>query len=73
MPPSNDQLTPAQRRDLLERATRQSATVGRRLPETITVGDDELALEEFIVETRTVEGILDVRKSDALVQPSRNL
>lgn len=63
----------AERRDLLERANRQSATIGQDLPETITVGDDDLPLEEFLIEARKVEGIPDVRKSDALAQPSRNL
>ena len=47
------------RRDLLERANRQSATIGQQLPETITVGDNELELEEFVIETRKVKGIPD--------------
>ncbi|WP_440766476.1 DUF5788 family protein [Natronorubrum sp. DTA7] len=59
MPPASDELTRTERRDLLERANRQSATIGRTLPETITVGDDELPLEEFVIETRKVEGIPD--------------
>ncbi|MXV61581.1 hypothetical protein GS429_05775 [Natronorubrum sp. JWXQ-INN-674] len=49
----------ADRRALLERANRQSATIGQELPETITVGANELALEEFLIETRKVEGIPD--------------
>lgn len=49
----------AERRDLLERANRQSATIGQELPDRITVGDDDLHLEEFIIETRKVEGIPD--------------
>ncbi|ELY55120.1 DUF5788 family protein [Natronolimnohabitans innermongolicus] len=49
----------AERRDLIERANRQSATIGQQLPETITVGDDDLPLEEFVIETRKVEGIPD--------------
>lgn len=56
--PDSD-MDAADRRDLLERANRQSATIGRELPETITVGDDDLPLEEFIIETRKVEGIPD--------------
>ena len=59
MPPASDELTRTERRDLLERANRQSATIGQTLPETITVGDDELPLEEFVIETRKVEGIPD--------------
>ncbi|NGM68693.1 hypothetical protein G6M89_06665 [Natronolimnobius sp. AArcel1] len=52
----------AERRNLLERANRQSATIGQELPETITVGDDELPLEEFLIETRKVDGIPDEAK-----------
>lgn len=52
----------ADRRELLERANRQSATIGQKLPETITVGDDKLPLEEFLIETRKVEGIPDDAK-----------
>ncbi|WP_440772385.1 DUF5788 family protein [Natronorubrum sp. DTA28] len=59
MPSTSDELTRTERRDLLERANRQSATIGQTLPETITVGDDELPLEEFVIETRKVEGIPD--------------
>ncbi|MFP8953407.1 DUF5788 family protein [Natrialbaceae archaeon A-arb3/5] len=51
-----------ERRNLLERANRQSATIGQELPETITVGDDELPLEEFLIETRKVEGVPDDAK-----------
>ena len=46
-----------ERRELLERIARQSATIGSELPETITVGDDELPIEEFLIETWNVEGI----------------
>ena len=52
----------AERRDLLQRANRQSATIGQSLPDTITVGDDELPLEEFLIETRKVEGIPEEAK-----------
>ncbi|ELZ21925.1 hypothetical protein C477_04779 [Haloterrigena salina JCM 13891] len=55
-------MNAADRRDLLERANRQSATIGQELPETITVGDDDLPLEEFLIETRKVEGIPDDAK-----------
>lgn len=46
-----------ERAELLERVNRQSATVGASLPETITVGGDELALSEFLVETRKLDRI----------------
>lgn len=42
---------------LLERVNRQSATVGASMPETITVGGDELALAQFLIETRKVDRI----------------
>ncbi|WP_126664071.1 DUF5788 family protein [Haloterrigena salifodinae] len=55
-------MNAAERRDLIERVNRQSATIGQELPETITVGDDDLPLEEFLIETRKVEGIPDDAK-----------
>lgn len=45
----------AEREALIERVSRQSATVGASLPERITVDGAELELEAFIVETRTLE------------------
>lgn len=42
---------------LLERINRQGATVGSRIPETITVGDSALPLREFVIETRKLEAI----------------
>lgn len=47
----------AAREKLLARVNRQSATVGASLPETVTVGDEELPLAEFVVETRKVPGV----------------
>lgn len=46
-----------QRRELLRRINRQSATVGASIPDTITVGDDEVDLSEFLIETRKVDRI----------------
>jgi len=45
------------REKLLRRVNRQGATVGASLPETVTVGDEELPLAEFVIETRTVPGV----------------
>ncbi|MEF8830772.1 MAG: DUF5788 family protein, partial [Halobacteriales archaeon] len=42
---------------MLKRVNRQSATVGASLPETITVGGNELDLPEFLVETRKLDRI----------------
>ncbi|MDS0261679.1 DUF5788 family protein [Haloarcula sp. S1CR25-12] len=47
----------AAREKLLRRVNRQSATVGVSLPETVTVGGEELPLAEFVIETRTVPGV----------------
>lgn len=47
----------AKRSELLERVNRQGATIGAAIPETITVGEDELPLEEFVVETRKLDRI----------------
>lgn len=47
----------AEREALVARVNRKSATIGASLPETVTVGDEELPLAEFIVETRKVPGV----------------
>lgn len=46
-----------QRDALLRRINRGSATVGAKVPETITVHGEELPLSEFIIETRKVDGV----------------
>ena len=47
----------AEREQLLRRVKRNGATVGASLPETVTVGDEELPLAEFVIETRKVPGV----------------
>jgi hypothetical protein len=47
----------AEREQLLGRVNRNGATVGASLPETVTVGDEELPLAEFVIATRTVPGV----------------
>lgn len=47
----------AERRELLERVNRQSATIGRDIPDSITIGDEDVPLDEFLIETREVKGI----------------
>ncbi|WP_302081384.1 DUF5788 family protein [Salinibaculum rarum] len=47
----------ATREDLIERVNRKTATVGASTPETLTVDGKELALREFIIETRSVDRI----------------
>ena len=44
---------PDQRREeLLEWVSREGATVGHRIPETVTIDGEELALKEFVWETK---------------------
>ena len=52
----------AERRKLLERVNRPSATIGVEIPDTITVGEDEIPLDEFVIETRKVAGIPEEAK-----------
>jgi len=47
----------AVREKLLARVSRQGATIGASLPETVTVGGEELSLAEFVIETRKVPGV----------------
>ena len=46
-----------ERAALLDRVTSQSATVGASMPETVGIGDDELALRKFVIETRKLQRI----------------
>ena len=50
-------LDEQKRKELLRRVNRQGATVGARTPETVTVGDEEFHLREFLIETRKVKGV----------------
>ena len=45
------------RADLLERVNRQSATIGAKTPETITIDGQTVDLQEFIIETRELPEI----------------
>jgi len=45
------------REALLERVNRQSATVGAKTPETITIEGTEIDLHEFLIETRNLPEI----------------
>ncbi|QSG01578.1 DUF5788 family protein [Natranaeroarchaeum sulfidigenes] len=47
----------SKRERLLKRINRQSSTIGAKTPDTITVNGEELDLQEFLIETRRVEGI----------------
>lgn len=41
-----------QRKQLLERVQRDGATIGTRIPETITIRGEEIALRSFVIEVR---------------------
>ena len=45
------------RHELLERVNRQSATIGAKTPETITINGEPVDLQEFIIETRELPEI----------------
>lgn len=45
------------RTELLERVNRQSATIGAKTPETITINDTEIDLHDFLIETRELPEI----------------
>lgn len=45
------------RAELLERVNRQSATIGAKTPETITIDGQMVDLQEFIIETRELPEI----------------
>ncbi len=52
----------SERERLLKQINRQSATIGAKTPDTITVNGEELDLQEFMMETRRVEGVPDEAK-----------
>ncbi|MFC7114274.1 DUF5788 family protein [Natronoarchaeum sp. GCM10025703] len=52
----------SEREQLLKQINRQSATIGAKTPDTITVNGEELDLQEFMMETRRVEGVPDEAK-----------
>ena len=45
-------MRPYERKQLLERIERDGATVGESIPERVEVGDDSIALREFVFEIR---------------------
>ncbi|WP_253736867.1 DUF5788 family protein [Halohasta salina] len=45
------------RDELLKRVNRQSATIGAKTPETITINGEPVDLQEFIIETRELPEI----------------
>jgi hypothetical protein len=56
-PPDGDPIDDATRESLLKRVNRQSATIGAKTPETITIDGTEIDLHEFLIETRNLPEI----------------
>lgn len=53
MDEEGEEISPDRRATLLNRLSRQSATVGQRIPETIEIDGQPFALREFVVEAKT--------------------
>ncbi len=47
----------ADRHALIKRVSKQGATIGASLPETVTVHGEEIDLDAFLIETRKVDGV----------------
>jgi hypothetical protein len=61
-----------ERKQLLERIERESATVGASIPETIVVQDEELNLQEFVFEIKRRESVPSGER-DRVERAKRNL
>lgn len=58
-------ISESRRKEFLERAKRQSATIGLRIPETIEIDGEPFALREFVVETKT-QGAVPPEKRESV-------
>ena len=65
-------MKPYERDGLLERVEREGATVGARIPDTITIQSQEMRLREFVFETRKKDSI-SADQRDAVEEAKRNL
>ena len=75
--PRSDGMDDAERQKLIDRINRPSATIGSDIPETITVGEAEVPLEEFVIETRKLDGVPEelrpaVREAQRSLNAERN-
>jgi hypothetical protein len=55
--PDAESIAADSRAALVERVNRQSATIGAKTPETITIEGTEIDLHEFLIETRNLPEI----------------
>ena len=51
-----------ERRLLLGRIEREGATVGHSIPQTVSLGDDEFALQDFVFETKRQDIVTQERR-----------
>lgn len=65
-------MKPYEREGLIERVEREGATVGARIPDRVSVQGQEMALREFVFETRKKEGIASDER-ERVEEAKRNL
>ena len=65
-------MKPYERKQLLARINREGATVGADIPDEITVQDEQLALREFVFETRS-RGSVPADERETVERAKRNL
>jgi hypothetical protein len=65
-------MKPYEREGLIERVEREGATVGATIPEAVSVQGREMALREFVFETRKKDGVAPDER-ETLQQAKRNL
>lgn len=53
-----------ERRLLLGRIEREGATVGHSIPQTVSLGDDEFALQDFVFETKRQDRVTQERRDE---------
>lgn len=59
----DEKLSEERREELLERISRRSATIGERIPETVTIDGEDLHLKSFVWETKQ-QGFVPPRYRD---------
>jgi len=65
-------MKPHEREGLIERVEREGATVGARIPDTVSVQGREMNLQEFAFETRKKDGVAPDER-ETVERAKRNL
>jgi hypothetical protein len=65
-------MKPHEREGLIERVEREGATVGTRIPDTVSVQGQEMGLRDFVFETRKQEGVAPEER-ETVEKAKRNL